>query len=127
MAILDFTTSGKMRITLQGARFGNVLGDPDRDPNVKHFAVGPQHIELDVHDMNKFTSWGRVQVLEEGYPGGVMTVEIDTNAIGWYGSAQFKLHYENGQHIVSDNFQSAVGGTPGSARIKRYNITTFKA
>lgn len=127
MAILDFTTSGKMVISLQGAHFGNVLADPHGDPNIKRFSVGPHNLEIEVHDMNHFSKWGRIHILEEGPAGGVMTVTVDTNAVAWYGSAQFVLHYENGQHIVSDNFQSAVGGIPNSQRGKRYNITTFQA
>ena len=126
MALLDFTTSGKMSISLQGARFGNVLGDPDKDPNVKCFAIGPHSLDIEVHDEKQFSKWGRVQVLEEGPAGGVMNVAIDTNALGWYGSAQFNLHYENGQHIVNDNFQSGVGGDPNSKRAKRYNILNFQ-
>lgn len=126
MAILDFTTSGKMAITLQGARFGRVLADPDSDPNIKHFSVGPDNLQIEVHDEKQFSKWGRVEVIEVGAPGGVMNVIIDTNALTWYGSAQFNLHYENGQHIVSDNFQSGVGGDPNSQKAKRYNITAFQ-
>lgn len=127
MAILDFTTSGKMTISLQGARFGNTLADPDKDPNTKRFAVGPHNLDIEVHDERQFSKWGRIQVLEEGSAGGTMTVTIDTNAIGFFGTAQFKLHYENGQHIVSDNFPSGIGGDPNSKKSMRYNIINFQA
>ncbi len=126
MAMLDFTTSGKMMISLQGARFGRVLTDPHSDPNVKSFGVGPYTLELEVRDERQFSKWGRIQILEEGSAGGIMTVEIDTNAVGWYGNAQFNLHYENGQHIVSDNLQSGVGGDPHSKKGMRYNILNFQ-
>jgi hypothetical protein len=124
MAVLDFTTSGVMTMQLQGARFGNVLRDPDADPNVKTFSVGPHQLYIEVHDERNFSKWGRVEVVEEAAVGGTLTVTIDTNAVAFFGTAQFKLHYKNQQHIVSDNFQSGVGGT-SSKRSKRYNITSF--
>lgn len=126
MAILDFTTSGKMTVSLSGARFGNVLGDPDSDPNVKRFEVHPNRIEIEVHDMSKFSRWGRVQILEEGPLGGHMKVSVDTHSVGWFGSAQINLHHENNQHIVSDNFQSGVGGLPNTGATKVYNVTRFQ-
>lgn len=124
MALLDFTTSGVMTMELQGARFGDVLRDPDKDSNVKSFRVGPHQLYLEVHDERNFSQWGTVQIIEEGSAGGILTVTIDTNAVAFYGSAQFRLHYENQQHVVSDNFQSGVGGTD-SKRSKRYNINSF--
>lgn len=125
MAILNFTTSGMMNIELQDARFGEIMIDPDKDPNVKSFSIGPNHLSISVHDMKKFSAWGRVQILDIGQPGGSMTVTVDTHTVGWYGSAQFSLHYENSQHIVSDNFQSGWGGDPNSKKSKRYNIISF--
>lgn len=125
MAYLDFTTSGVMRITLSGARFGKIVRDPGEGHNVKMFKYDADSIEIAVHNMNAFSGWGRVAILDEGGPGAVMTVDIDSNAVGWYGTAQFVLHGTNGQHIVSDNFQSLVGGIPGSARQKKYNIRSL--
>lgn len=125
MALLDFTTTGKMTIQLQGATFGKVLVDPHSDPNVKHFGVGPHTLKIEVHDEMRFSKWGKVEIIEEGQPGGTMTVEIDTNTLGFYGTAQFNLHYGSGQHIVSDNFKSGWGGDPRSSQSKRFNITNF--
>jgi hypothetical protein len=124
MATLNFTTSGIMTMELQGARFGNISRDPDKDPNVKSFQVGPHNLYLEVHDMRTFSQWGSVEVVEEGSAGGILTVTIDSNAVAWFGTAQFNLHYSNQQHVVSDNFQSGVGGT-NSKRSKRYNIVSF--
>lgn len=125
MATLAFTTSGVMTITLQGARFGQLTNDPGEGRNVKRFGVGPTNLELEVHSMNEFTPWGEIEIVEDASSGGAMTVSIDTNAIGWFGSAQFRLHSDNGQHVISDNFQSGVGGGP-SRRSKPYNINSFR-
>ena len=126
MATLNFTTSGKMTIKLQGARFGRLRTDPHQiDDNVKRFAVNPTSIEIEVFNQKSFSKWGTIEVIEEGPSGGELVVEVDTNALGWYASAQFSLHANNGQHILNDNFQSLVGGMPSSLKQKRYNINAF--
>jgi hypothetical protein len=122
MSVLTFTTSGKMTIILYGAQFGNVLTDPDNDPNVKTFdRTQPSKLYLEVQDERKFAPWGKIQVIVQG-PNPTMAVTIDTNAVAFYGTAQFDLAADNGQHIISDNFQSAVGGVPNSGQTKTYPI-----
>src|ERR1700741_3116242 len=67
MSVLTFTTSGKMTIILYGAQFGNVLTDPDNDPNVKTFdRTQPSKLYLEVQDERKFAPWGKIQVIVQG-------------------------------------------------------------
>ena len=122
MTQFQFTTSGKMNIKLRGLRFGKILQTPEH--NVKSWAFNPQELTLHAQDMDDFTGWGAVELLDVPPVGGKITVSITSDTLGWFGTAQIAIFY-NGQCVLNDNFQSGVYGPVGDPeKIKIYPINT---
>jgi hypothetical protein len=117
MAQFRFTTSGSMNIRLTGLSFGQHLHDPCQ--NVKTFIVNPHEITLVATDEKSFTDWGMIELSDEAAGAGRMDVTIDSDAWGWYGTAQFAV-IANGQVILNDNFQSGVRGPVGDPSVVKH-------
>ncbi len=120
MARLQFITSGSMIIQAEGLSFGKHIRDPKA--NVKSYSVNPSEIYLNSKDMDKFTDWGVIELNDLNPWEGYLTVIIDSETWGWYGTAQLAIEV-NGQIILNDNFQSGVRGPVGDPRrYKKYAI-----
>lgn len=122
-AQLNYITSGKMEIFLEGITIGKHFKDPQQ--NVKHFGTQVSKIELESADQGNFTEWGSIELIDVTPYTGLITVSIDCDKWFFFGSAQFQL-IVNGQIILSDNFQSGVRGPLGNPKkVKRYAIGNF--
>ncbi|UTD16368.1 hypothetical protein HER15_13200 [Tenacibaculum mesophilum] len=120
---LYFITSGKMTIQLNGMAFGKHLKDPVK--NIKHFGTKQHSLELVSNNPNNFTDWGIIELIDLNPSMGQLTVSIDCDDWGWFGTAQIQLKMNN-QIVLNDNFQSGVKGPIGNPlRIKRFPITNF--
>lgn len=122
-AQLNYITSGKMEILLEGMRFGKRFKDPQQ--NVKHFGTNASKIELESADQGNFTEWGSIELIDLTPWTGKITVSIDCDKWAFFGTAQFQLVI-NGQIVLSDNFQSGVRGPLGNPKkIKQFAIGNF--
>jgi hypothetical protein len=108
-------------IRLSGLRFGNKVHDPGR--NLKTYVINEHEITLVAQDQKIFTDSGVIERIDEAPGTGMMDVTIDSEAWGWYGTAQFSVVAGNGRNILNDNFQSGVRGPVGDpCVVKHYRI-----
>ncbi len=115
-AQLNYITSGRMEIFVDGMKFGKHFRDPKI--NVKHFGTQVSKIELEAADQGNFTEWGSIELIDlEPWTGNLM-VTIDCDKWAFFGTAQFQLVI-NGQIVLSDNFQSGVRGPVGDPKKKK--------
>lgn len=123
-AQLYYLTTGKMKINLDGMRFGKHLKDPQK--NVKFFGTKAETLELESVDPDLFTDHGVIELIDNEPWEGYLMVSIDCEKWGWYATAQIQV-VMNGQVILSDNFQSGVKGPVGDPlKKKQYAIGNFK-
>lgn len=122
-AQLNYITSGKMEIILDGMKFGRHFKDPQI--NVKHYETKETKLELDSADHGNFTEWGSIELIDLTPWNGRIIVSIDCDKWAFFGTAQFQLII-NGQIVLSDNFQSGVRGPLGDPKqAKQYAIGNF--
>ncbi|MFN8576730.1 MAG: hypothetical protein U0354_07720 [Candidatus Sericytochromatia bacterium] len=120
MAKLHFITSGNLLIEAQGLSFGKHIKDPKN--NVKNYLVNKNQIILNANDMKDFTDWGIIELNDLNPDKGFLTVMIDSETWGWFGTVQIAIEIK-GQIFINDNFQSGVRGPVGDPRvIKKYAI-----
>ncbi len=122
-AVLNYTTSGKMEIFLDGMKFAGPIKSPQI--NVGNLVIESEKIKLNSNNHGEFTEWGSIQIIDiEAWEGYVM-VTIDCDKWGYFGAAQFQL-VVNGQIVLSDNFHSGVRGPLGDPKLKKqYKIGNF--
>lgn len=122
-AQLNYITSGKMEIFLDGMKFGKHFKDPQQ--NVKHYETQVSKLELESADQGNFTEWGSIELIDVSPWNGKIIISIDCDKWAFFGTAQFQLII-NGQIVLSDNFQSGVKGPIGDPKaIKQYAIGNF--
>ncbi len=122
-ATLNYITSGKMEIFLDGIKFGKHFKDPQQ--NVKHYGTQESKLELYSANEGNFTEWGSIELIDISQWNGTITVSIDCDKWAFFGTAQFQLII-NGQIILSDNFQSGIKGPIGNPKVtKQYAIGNF--
>lgn len=120
---LELATTGAMSISLQGASFGQLISDPRSSDNVRSFELEENSLRMEVSSENESSPWANVVVNVPPDSDATMTVSIDTNAVGWYGTAEFIYNPQDiGLPILKDTFQSAVGGVPNSGVTRSYRI-----
>lgn len=120
MAKLHFITSGDLIIKLEGLSFGKSFKDPSY--NVKRYIFNKNQLEIFAQDMKDFTDWGIIELNDLTPYQGFISVSIDSQTLGWFGTAQIALEVK-GQIIINDNFQSGVKGLVGDPKkIKKYAI-----
>lgn len=123
MPQLELATTGVMSVALQGASFGQLISDPRSSDNVKSFDLEEYSLRMEVNNENQSSPWANVAINVPPQSGATMTVTIDTNAIGWYGTAEFIFNPQDiGLPILKDTFQSKPGGIPDSAVSKTYRL-----
>ncbi|HNW89990.1 MAG TPA: hypothetical protein PKN48_10025 [Bacteroidales bacterium] len=122
-AQLNFITSGKMVISLEGMQFGRQIKDPQK--NVKHFGLHQTALELESADQGNFTEWGSIEIIDLKPEVGTITITVDCDKWLFFGTAQFELMI-NGHIILIDNFQSGIRGPVGDPKKKKqYAIGNF--
>ena len=121
MLKIYFITSGILTISLElGINSGRVVKAPTI--NVKNFSVNEKEIILSAKDMNNYSDWGVIELLPLRGAEKVITVCVDSDVWGWFGTGQIML--EKDKLILSDNFSSGVKGPLGDPRkYKTYPIT----
>lgn len=120
---LELATTGVMSVSLQGATFGQLISDPRSSDNVKTFELNQSSLYMEVNNENQSSPWANVVVNVPPNSGATMTVTINTNAIGWYGTAEFVYNPQDiGLPILKDTFKSEPGGVPNSGVTKTYRL-----
>jgi hypothetical protein len=115
MAELHYATSGKMTIKLDGITLGRHIKDPRK--NVKDLATHPtKGISMSAVDMNNFTDWGVIELVDQGPGTATMTVSIDSDQIGFFGRASVVIFANGGAKILQQDIASAVHGPVGDAK-----------
>ncbi len=69
--------------------FGKHLKDPVK--NIKHFGTKQHSLELVSNNPNNFTDWGIIELIDLHPSMGQLTVSIDCDDWGWFGTAQIQL------------------------------------
>lgn len=107
-------------IKTEGMNLGRHLKDPLT--NIKSYFTDDTGITLIAENMNKFTDWGIVELVNVSEENALINVSIDSGEWGWFATGQIALE-KDGQIIFSDNFQSGLKGPVGNAlKSKSYAI-----
>jgi hypothetical protein len=92
--------------------------------NVKTFELQQYSLKMEVNNENQSSPWANVAINVPPNSGATMTVTIDTNAVGWYGTAEFLYNPQDiGLPILKDTFKSEPGGVPNSGVTRTYRLT----